>query len=225
MLQRELWRNTTIDVGYVANYGYDLLKIHVTNQVLSGDINGNGVDDRLEYARSQPTNAALRQFGVFGDTNIGVWDHTGESTYHSLQTQFISRFGRGSQVQASYTLSRSRANLAMTDSDGGSRRTRHNSTSRILISTGASGDGAPAHLQRVGGLAAPELRGRPALTRHLFGDWEIATIVGAGSGQPFTAFTGGLPGLNGGPSGTGYRRQPAPEPRDGGGVPGLRRTR
>ena len=48
MLQRELWRNTTLEAGYVANYGYDMLKIQVPNQVLNGDINGNGVDDRVD---------------------------------------------------------------------------------------------------------------------------------------------------------------------------------
>jgi len=40
--------------------------------------------------------------------------------------------------------------------------------------------------------------------RNVFGDWEIASIVGAGTGQPLTVYTGSLPGLNGGPSGTGY---------------------
>ena len=72
------------------------------------------MDDRREYIFTN--DASLRQFGVFGNGKIGVWDHTGKSTYHSLQTQFVSRFGRGSQFQASYTLSRSRANFAMTDS-------------------------------------------------------------------------------------------------------------
>jgi len=32
----------------------------------------------------------------------------------------------------------------------------------------------------------------------------VTGIVGAGTGQPLTVFTGSLPGLNGGPSGTGY---------------------
>ena len=76
----------------------------------------NGVDDRLDYARTP--NAALRPFGAMNGGAVTIWDHSGKSTYHSLQTQFISRFGRGSQFQASYTLSRSRANLAMTNSDG-----------------------------------------------------------------------------------------------------------
>ena len=40
--------------------------------------------------------------------------------------------------------------------------------------------------------------------RAVLGDWEIATIVGGGTGQPLSVYTGNLPGLNGGPSGTGY---------------------
>jgi hypothetical protein len=206
MLQRELWRNTTIDVGYVANYGYDLLKIHVANQVLNGDVNGNGVDDRLEYARiaGGGTNAALRQFGVFGDTNIGVWDHSGKSTYHSLQTQFISRFGRGSQVQASYTLSRSRANLALTDSGQLAANTTQLDIQDPDLDWGRPETGRPHIFNASLVWLLPELKDRPAMTRHLLGDWEIATIVGAGSGQPLTVFTGGLPGFNGGPSGTGF---------------------
>ena len=70
----------------------------------------------LDYARAP--NAALRPFGAMNGGAVTLWDHSGKSTYHSLQTQLISRFGRGSHFQASYTLSRSRANLAMTDSDG-----------------------------------------------------------------------------------------------------------
>lgn len=43
------------------------------------------------------------------------------------------------------------------------------------------------------------------MTRVVFGDWEIAGIIGAGTGQPFSAYTGGLPGgLTGGPSGTAF---------------------
>jgi hypothetical protein len=50
----------------------------------------------------------------------------------------------------------------------------------------------------------PTMEGRSRVTRGLFGGWELATIVNAASGQPFTAYTGPIPGLNGGPSGTGY---------------------
>ena len=191
--QHELWRNTTLEVGYVANYGYDILKTSVPNQVLSGDINNNGVDDRLEYVTTTPANAALRQFGLFGNTNMGFWEHTGKSTYHSLQTQFISRFGRGSQVQSSYTLARSRANLSLTDSGGApSAGTATLDNQNPGLDWGRPETGR-THIFNASLIwLLPALKNQSAGMRSVFGDWEIASIVGA------------LPGLNGGPSGTGY---------------------
>ena len=50
----------------------------------------------------------------------------------------------------------------------------------------------------------PSLENSSPAMRGALGDWELTTIVGAGSGQPFTAYVGSLPGLNGGPSGTGF---------------------
>ena len=153
--QHEVWPKATIEVGYVANYGYNLLRTHVGNQVLPGDSDHDGVDDRLQYVTTTPANAALRQFGVLGNTNIAIWDHEGKSNYNSLQTQFINRFGRGSQVQASYTLSRSRANIALTSSSGGlasntTQLDNHESGSGL----GPAGNRARAHLQRLGHLDA-----------------------------------------------------------------------
>jgi hypothetical protein len=202
MFQHEVWRNSTIELGYVGNYGYDLLKIHVANQVLSGDTNGNGIDDRREYALA--VNAGLRQFGVFGDTNIGVWDHTGRSRYHSFQTQFVSRFGGASQFQTSYTLSRSRANFAMTDSGQLARNTTSLDNQNPDLDWGRPETGR-THIFNASLIwLLPALENKSAGVRGLFGDWEITTIVGAGSGQPFTAYSGNLPGLNGAPSGTGF---------------------
>ena len=153
---------------------------------------------------------------MFGNTNIGIWDHNGKSTYHSLQTQFISRFGRGSQFQASYTLSRSRANLALTDSGGGLAG-EHDAARQPDpdLDWGRPETGRDAHLQRLAHLDAADARGPArASMRAVFGDWEIATIVGAGTGQPLTVFTRArLPGLNGGPSGTGYTDNQRAEPR------------
>ncbi|HEX2462820.1 MAG TPA: hypothetical protein VHJ58_21970 [Vicinamibacterales bacterium] len=80
----------------------------------AGDTDTNGVDDRLQYANPAPANGALRPFGVFGDSQILIWDTSGESTYHSIQTQFVSRFGRGSQFQASYTLALGRTSTFRT---------------------------------------------------------------------------------------------------------------
>ena len=204
--QHELWRNTSFEVGYVANYGYDLLRTYVPNQVLNGDIDGNGVDDRLQYVTTTPANAALRQFGLFGNNNMGIWTHDGESTYHSLQTQLVSRFGgRGSQFQMSYTLSRSRANVSLTNSSGNiANNTTRLDNQNFDVDWGRPETGR-THIFNASliWMLSP-LEDQSRLMRGIFGDWEIASIVGAGTGQPVTAYTGSLPGFNGGPVGTGY---------------------
>jgi hypothetical protein len=56
----------------------------------------------------------------------------------------------------------------------------------------------------------PALEGQGGLMQTIFGDWQFNAIVGAASGQPFTAYTGAMPGLNGGPSGTGYNGNQRP---------------
>jgi hypothetical protein len=204
-LQHEVWHNTTIEAGYVANYGYNLLKTHVANQVLSGDVNHNGIDDRREYVVTTPANAELRQFGVFGNNNIGIWDHNGKSTYHSLQTQFVSRFGRGSQFQTSYTLSRSRANLNLTDSGGAPAQGNSTVDNQNPDLDWGRPETGRTHIFNASLIyLLPGLEGRSPAVRGVFGDWEATTIIGAGTGQPLTVFTGSLPDLNGGPSGTGY---------------------
>jgi hypothetical protein len=51
----------------------------------------------------------------------------------------------------------------------------------------------------------PSLENKSSALRAVLGDWEIATIVGAGTGTPVNVHTGSMPDpLNGGPSGTGY---------------------
>jgi len=205
MFQHELWRNTTLEVGYVANYGYDLLRSYDVNQVPSGDFNGNGVGDRLDYVRSDPADGNLRLYGrLRGDSPITFFDHSGESTYHSLQTQFISRFGRGSQVQASYTLARSRANFNLSDSSASVQQgVAHADNENVDLDWGRP-DVGRSHIFNASVIwLLPSLEGESAAKRGFLGDWEIAAIVGAASGQPFTAYTGGMPGISGGPSGVG----------------------
>jgi hypothetical protein len=206
MYQTELWHHTTLEVGYVGNYGYDQLRVDDLNQVPAGDNNGNGLDDRFEFATAgsdSARQAALRPYGVLGNKNINWWSHDGRSQYHSLQTQFISRFGRGSQVQASYTLARSRANLSQTNSGGLAARDASLDLQNDDVNRGRPEVGR-THIFNASLIwLLPALEDKSAFQRGFFGDWELTAIVGAASGQPFTAFIGGVSGLNGA-SGTGY---------------------
>ena len=202
--QREILKHTTFEVGYVGNKGLDLLRTADINQVLPGDSNHNGVDDRLEYARAPGGSPPdLRPYG-FGDHRITMWEHSGHSMYHSLQTQVISRWG-ASQFQASYTLSRNRANVALDNSSGGL-----SADESRLDRTNPGADEGLANTDRrhvfnaALVLAGPALEDQHGVRAALLGGWEVGTIIQAASGQAVTVYTGGLPGLNGGPSGTGY---------------------
>lgn len=202
-VQHEILRNTTVEVGYVANKGRDLLRNHDANQVRAGDINRNGISDRLEFARTQGF-GEVRPFSAFGDRRITLWDHSGESMYHSLQTQLISRFGR-SNVQVSYTLSRTKANLTLDDSSGSlSTAVATLDLDNPDLDYGLAAVDRTHIVNAAAVLVLPTLEGSSPVARHLFGDWEIATIIGAGSGTPLTVFSGSIPGLPGGLSGTGY---------------------
>jgi len=209
--QREIFKRTTLDVGYVGNKGYDLLTVRDANPVLPGDVNHNGIDDRREYVISDAaTGGSLRQFGAaFGDNTIGLWEHTGHSSYHSLQTQLISRWG-ASQVQASYTLSRLKSNTPLDNSSGSISQDE----SRYDVTNPASDEGL-ANTDRTHVfnaalvLALPTMDGEHGMKAAFLGGWEIGTIFQAASGQALTVFTGGLgSGLSRGPSGTGNTQNP-----------------
>jgi Carboxypeptidase regulatory-like domain len=210
-VQHEVFPRSTIEVGYVANYGYDLLRMQVANQVLSGDTNANGVDDRREFVLTAGGAPALRQFGVFGNNNIGIWTHSGESTYNSLQTQWVTRFGRGSQFQTSYTLARSRANLGLTSSGQLSPNNVVLDNQNPDLDWGRP-DTARTHIYNASLIwMLPLLENRSKLVQGIFGDWEITTIIVGGSGQAVNVYTGSLSsGLNGGPSGTGFNDNQVP---------------
>jgi hypothetical protein len=145
---------------------------------------------------------------VWGDARIFLWDHTARSTYHALQAQFRARFGRGSQFQASYTLSRTFASTALDAAPGDGIY-----ADTVITDLGNPGlDLGPDRMDRrhmfnaslVLGLPAFEGRGR--VVRNVFGDWRFGTIVLAQSGMRLTVYTpslgGAVPVIN--PFGTGY---------------------
>jgi len=210
--QREIFAHTTWDIGYVANKGLELLRTKDINQVLPGDRNKNGVDDRLDYIRAQGGAGVgdIRPYGAWGDKRITFWSHDGESMYHSMQTQVVSRWG-ASQLQASYTLSRNRANVALDNSDGSL-----SANESALDLSNPSGDFGYANTDRrhvfnaALVLAGPTMEDQHNMKGWLLGGWEVGTIFQAASGQAVTIRTGTIPGLNGGPSGTGYTDNQVP---------------
>jgi hypothetical protein len=171
-----------------------------------GDANGNGIADRLEYVRLEGDDGAqaqLRPFSEFGDVNILLWESNGTSEYESLQTQFITRFGRGSQFQASYTLADFKADDPLTDSGAGAFPGQITDRDNPDLDWGYAG----LHRDHVFNasliLQLPTFEGRGGFWEHFLGDWQVGGIMFYSTGQAITVYNGSLPGLNG-PSGTGY---------------------
>jgi len=93
-VERELFRNAALQLGYVGNTGIHLTSMADLNAIPSADwnqtafLNGNALN-------------AFRPAGNFG--TIGLFDRAGHSTYHSLQALFRSRLSNYSNFQVSYT--------------------------------------------------------------------------------------------------------------------------
>ena len=196
--EQRIGRDQTVEVSYVGSRGKDLLRSNDINQVPAGDRNGNGIPDRLEFVRCDGADAgcraAFRPFGAFGDGDIVYWTTDGESEYDSLQVQYIARFGRGSQFQASYTAADFEADTGMADSSGAFNAT---ATTTDLSNPGL--DQAPAILDREHVFNTsviynlPTFEGRGGFMEHVLGNWSIGGIAIYATGTPLTVF-GANPG-------------------------------
>ena len=211
--QREIARNTTLEVGYVGSKGLDLLLPYDASQVPAGDNNHNGVSDRLDFVRagsSTSARAALRPYGVFGNAGIAILDHGGSTIYHSLQTQVVSRFGHGSQFQASYTFSRTIGNVSLI----GGENSLGGSSVSVLEDRSLDRGLAAAHRKHIANgsliLVLPLLDDKSGFAKNVLGGWEIGTIAQYSSGRPVTVFTGAIPGLTNRVSGTGLNANQRP---------------
>ena len=205
-VERELMRNTTLEMSYVGTKQQDQLHFYDVDQVGTGDINNNGVPDRLDYVRASGAAgvaASVRPYGVFGDQRITMWAHGGKANYHALQAQLVSRFGRGSQFQASYTWSHSTGNLGLADSGGLANDNSVTDRTNERLDWGNTRLNRPHIFNASLVLLLPTLENKSGFVRHVLGNWELATIVQASSGQSMTVYTNSVPNINT-ISGTGY---------------------
>jgi len=205
-VEREIARNTTLEIGYVGSKGSRLLRPYDANQVPAGDNNRNGVPDRLDFIHAgsdSDARAALRPYGVFGNNNISILDHGGSSIYHSLQTQLVSRFGHGSQFQASYTWSRTIGDVTLTGGENGVGSASVSLLENRGLDRGLTFTHRPHIFNASLVLVLPELQDKSGFEKNVLGGWEIGTIAQVSSGRPVTITTGSIPGLTNRVSGTG----------------------
>ncbi len=184
--EKELYRDSKLELAYVGNRGSNILSYKDANAVLP--------ENRLNFAINN--NNADRFAGSFGTISYGTW--SARSNYNALQALYRTRL-KAIDAQFAYTWSKSLANTDITNSGNTS------STTTITDPTNQNLDYGPTPIDRrhvfVSNIVYnfPSFKGRSGAFRTIAGDWELAGILQYASGPSQSIF-----GLNGG-AGSGLR--------------------
>jgi len=193
-VEREIFRNTLVELAYVGSKGLSLV----------GQVNLNEVppENRLEYARTGE--AALRPLdGIsgIGNADLALWQHDRDSIYHGLQVALNSRFGHGSVLALAYTWSKVISTGSLQPEGGPDTFLLYTDSTQPSLNRARGGTDRTHMFNASLVLALPTLQDKSSFVRNVLGDWEFTSIVQAGTGYPVTV-TAAVPGLNG-PGGKG----------------------
>ncbi|OLB21134.1 MAG: hypothetical protein AUH15_09880 [Acidobacteriales bacterium 13_2_20CM_55_8] len=186
--ERELFRDSKLEVAYVGNRGLHVIRY--------SDINAVPVSQLLDFAINGDN--TVRPFGVdnnncgshplpcghWGTINQAGWE--AGSNYHALQTLFRTRV-KALDAQFAYTWSKSLADTDITNSGNAGQ------TGTLLDPFNPRKDYGPTLINRPHTFVAnivyniPGFTGHNAFTRGVLGGWELASILGYSSGPSITA--------------------------------------
>jgi len=202
--ERELFRNTKLQLAYVGNKGYNLINFTDANAVPQAD--------RIAFAEGN--SASLRPLGGGAWSTIPFTEWHAISNYNALQVLFRTRM-KALDAQFAYTWSKSLANTDITDSSGG-----QNAANTFLDPNNPHFDYGPTTINRpqvfVGNIVyhLPALTGQNKLLQTAVGGWELASILSYTSGPSLTVLTGSS-GAPGGLMGTGFNNVERPNRVEG----------
>jgi carboxypeptidase family protein len=198
-VQRELWHDAKLEVGYVANRNLHWEEIT--------DVNGVLPADRLTYVQHENDNPqvagfsqGLRPFGAAVLNNaIKYYQHASSSTYHSLQSAFNARLGRHTTIQAAYTFSKLLADSQRIDTPA-----MNVDPYNVKAEWGPDILNHPQIFSANVVYDLPLLTDKSALVRTVAGGWEVSPIITMASGPSITTFASlGGTGSVGDPMGVG----------------------
>ncbi len=194
-IERELARDTKIEVSYIGNRGVHLPYNYNLNQVPP--------QNWLQYARinyaaqGDPNVAGLNKhalrplFALKGSNDLIYQTYGGNSNYNSLQVFLTKRFSNNYSFQAAYTFSKSLADTRLNCCGGGSSQD-DGSTPRLSDARNPNynrglSDFDRTHILTVNSIYhLPTLAGKPWLQRGTLGGWELTGIYSYSSGIPLT---------------------------------------
>src|SRR6266542_1569804 len=191
-IERELYRDSKLELAYVGNRGGNILRYKDANAVLPANqldfaLNNNNND---RFATGPLCGQNPTQPTCFGTINYGEWG--AHSSYHALQALYRTRI-KALDAQFAYTWSKSLANTDITNSGN------TGNTTSVTDVANPDLDYGPTPINRKHVFTSnivytlPVLAGRAAPLRLALGGWEAAGILSYGSGPSQTIF-----GLNGG---------------------------
>lgn len=198
-IERQLYRDSKLEIAYVGNRGENILQYKDANAVLPGD--------HLAFALD---NKNISRFATsFGEIKYGEW--TAHSNYNALQALYRTRF-KALDAQFAYTWSKSLANTDITNSGNTSN------TATVTDVANPNRDYGPTTINRPNVFVSnivytfPVLDGHSAPMRFVLGGWEAGGILTYASGPSQTIFglNGGATNAPGGLQGTGDNENQKP---------------
>ncbi len=198
-IERELWRNTKLELGYVGNQGRFLQTFSNSNAPIS-------LANRIAYAESSwggnqkntltPFGPATSQngFSAWGAVPYGAFN--GTSHYDSLQALFKTRV-KVVDAQFAYTYSKSLTNTDLGDSSG-TLQTNNGGTGsgNFVLADNSKFDYGLSELNRPNVLSgslvynAPAFSGENGFVRAALGSWETSGILQYTSGPSINVYSG-----------------------------------
>jgi len=195
-VEQELARNTTLEVGYVANTGVHLTSMYDLNPIPQSNW------AQSVFASGSAQNA-LRPAFNFG--TIGGFDRGGHASYQSLQTLFRSQIGQ-STFQAAYTWSHSIGNVELDNSSGSFNQQAITVQSQPGLDKGSTNINRPNIFVMNEVYYLPKLANQNKFVQNTIGGWEVNSIFTAAHGSSLTSYANGSynNGAVSGLIGTGY---------------------
>jgi hypothetical protein len=200
-VEREIFSNTSLSVGYIGSHGYHgLLSVDANlpaPTVCPASPCPAGYPNGAIY---YPANAPLTNNAVWNTTH---WFSEGISSYNGLELDVNRRFGKSLQFRGAYTFAK-----ALDDGDNMNTSVATNSPAFVANPLDPKADYGRASfdVRSVAVLNAtyelPFGRGKKEWLNRLVGDWQVSGIQTLQSGLPFT------PQLSYNPSNDGDTRNP-----------------
>ena len=177
-VERELARDTKLEVAYVGNKALHIMR--------HNDVNEVPLANRYHFATNN-TNSD-RPFGVgsWGAIPVAYW--TAQANYHSLQALFRTRM-KGLDAQFAYTYSKSLSDSDPTISGNANQVSLELDPAQPHLNYGTTNINRPHTF--VGSIVynVPTFAGHSALARNLAGGWELAAIPSYSTGTSMSVFT------------------------------------